>query len=209
MKKCIIVGASTSISLPEKINQDDLVLLCDGGYKNYPLDWRKPDAIIGDFDSLGFIPKEKNTIILPREKDDTDVFYAVKYGIDKGCQEFELYSCLGGEFDHSFGNVQILNFLKEKGLNGTLFGNELNIELIKNEKRIFDNKTGIISIFSYTIESSGVSIKNLKYEMNNGVLRNDYPIGIRNEFINKKAEIEVKNGTCILIYYKNGERNEN
>lgn len=200
--KCLIIGASKEVSFPQKAVPNDLVIVCDGGYKNYDISNHQVDYIIGDFDSLGFIPGLQNVIVLPTEKDDTDVFYAVKFGISKGYKCFEIYSALGGEIDHLLGNIQVLNYLKERNLEGILIGNEYNIELIKNEKRIIEPQKGKISLLSYSKVCLGVTIKNLKYELNNESLSNDNPIGIRNEFIDKKAEIEVKSGTIIMIYYK-------
>jgi thiamine pyrophosphokinase len=59
----------------------------------------------------------------------------------------------------------------------------------------------LISILSLSPISKGVTLKNLKYELNNKELSFDFPLGVSNEFIqNKKATIEVKDG-CLLIIY--------
>lgn len=51
-------------------------------------------------------------------------------------------------------------------------------------------------------ESKGVTIRGMKYELDCASVRNDFPLGISNEFIGQEAEILVEDGTlvCMLQY---------
>ena len=60
------------------------------------------------------------------------------------------------------------------------------------------DKIGYVSVFALS-ETAEVSIHNMKYELTDTVITNDFPIGISNELIGKPAEISVKNGTILLI----------
>ena len=211
MKKCIIIGASEFYEESIIKDKEDLLILADGGYnnylklKNYNLD--DVDLLIGDFDSL-----DKNKIKLTNKakiitlnpiKDDTDIFDAIKYGLDMGYNEFYMYGCLGGRIEHSIANIQILSYLKENNANGYLVDRSKIIRVIKNEKIEFDNTyKGYISIFSLVNECSGVTIKNLKYEIENHILTESFPLGIDNEFIGKCSSVEVKKGKLLVIYNK-------
>ena len=48
-------------------------------------------------------------------------------------------------------------------------------------------------------ESSGVTIRGLKYTTEKATLRNDFPIGISNEFIGQSASVEVAEGSLVCM----------
>ena len=55
-----------------------------------------PDLVVGDFDSLGRRPSHPNVIQLPSAKDDTDMVYALREGLDRGFRRFVLLGGVGG-----------------------------------------------------------------------------------------------------------------
>ena len=54
-------------------------------------------------------------------------------------------------------------------------------------------------MFSLSDKSKGVTIKNLKYSLDNAELTNSFPLGISNEFLGKKSSITVKDGMLLLV----------
>ena len=209
MAKCIIIGAGDFNEKRIVKNNDDLLIIADGGYynylklDNYNLD--DIDVLVGDFDSLDKknlkLSANTKVITLNPIKDDTDIVDACKYGLNMGFNEFYIYGCLGKRIEHSLANIQILSYLKENNANGYLLDGSLVIRTIKNES-ISLNKDykGYITILSLTNEANGVILKNLKYELNDYKLTNKFPLGIDNEFIGKDSFIEVKEGELLLIY---------
>ncbi len=211
MKKCIIIGAGDYSEKEIKKEKEDLLIIADGGYYNYlkvdNCNIDDIDVLVGDFDSLDKknIKLSTNTkvITLNPIKDDTDIVDACKYGLNMGFNEFYIYGCLGKRIEHSIANIQVLSFLKENNANGYLIDKSLVIRVLKNESITFDNTyKGYISIFSINDLSKGVTLKNLKYELNNYDLTNKFPLGIDNEFIGRESFIEVKDGELLLIYNK-------
>ena len=60
--------------------------------------------------------------------------------------------------------------------------------------------TGRVSVFAMGQKAKGVYLKGLSYEMENGTITEDFPIGVSNEFVpDKEAEIGVADGT-LLVY---------
>ena len=212
MKKCIIIGAGDFNEKRINKEKDDLLIIADGGYYNYlKLDNYNIDDIdvlVGDFDSLDqksikLTPSTK-IITLNPIKDDTDIVDAVKYGLKDGFNEFYIYGCLGKRIEHSIANIQVLSFIKENNANGYLLDGSLIIRILKNESLVLDSRyKGYISIFSINDKSMGVTLKNLKYELDNYDLSNKFPLGIDNEFIGHESFIEVKDGELLLIYNMN------
>ena len=200
MGKCIVVGACSSSLKEFTYNEDDFIIACDGGYsflkeKGYPI-----DLVVGDFDSLNYVPKEENIKQLNVIKDVTDTHVSIEEGIKRGYKEFVLYGCFGGREDHSFASIQELLHFKKQGINILLKSKEKTLEVLMDETKEIEGE-GFISVFSLTDVSKGVTLKNLKYEIENQTLTSDFPLGVSNEFIlNKKATISILEG-CLLIIY--------
>ena len=110
---------------------------------------------------------------------------------------------MGKRLEHSIANIQVLSYLKDHNSNGYLIDLNKVIRVIKNEKISFDSSyKGYVSIFSLYTKSSGVTLRNLKYELDNYDLYENFPLGIDNEFIEKESSIEVKDGKLLIIYSK-------
>lgn len=211
-KTVLLIGAGeldseTAEKIKQKLDKDVMVIALDGGLAFCTEQNIVPDRIVGDFDSLpvgkkGMLDKYPKEIIyrLPCEKDDTDTLAAIRMAVDMGCQHFYIYGGLGGRLSHSMANIQSLMFLKEKGLHGELVGNNSRLFLIKDESVALSAKeNGYISVFAYSEKANGVTIKNLKYEVEDAELAIAFPIGVSNEFIRKEAEISVRNGTLLVV----------
>ena len=209
MKKCIIIGAGDFNEISINKNIGDLLIVADAGYKNFlkcsNLNLEDIDILVGDFDSMRLedMNLSSNTYIhkLNAIKDDTDIVDACKDGIEKGYKYFEIYGALGGRIEHSIANIGVISWLKEMNKEAIIKDQNKILRIIKNEKVEFDESyNGYFSCFSLVTESYGVNIKNMKYELNDYTLKESFPLGIDNEFVNKKSVVEVKNGKLLLIY---------
>lgn len=214
MKKCIIVCAGEFIPIKIEREEGDFVIAVDGGYAYCKQIQLFPDLIIGDFDSISDkykteimalkeIKKDK-VVILPCEKDDTDTVAAIKIGLEKKFEVFQLYGATGGRIDHMMANIQCLHYIKNHHAKGYIITNEMMMLVLQNEKIEFHPKLkGLLSIFSLDKQAKGVTIKNMKYELENETVNSDFPIGISNEFTEKAGTISVEEGTLlVMIYWK-------
>ncbi len=203
-RTCYIIGAGDVTKPDFKADKDDFIICADGGYRHRDLLGRECDCVVGDFDSLGAVPETENKIVAPCEKDETDMMLAVDTGYAKGYRDFILFGALGGErSDHSVANIQLLHYIASKGAKGTIVHGEEVFTALKNDALILDEtRKGYISVFSLSDKSRGVTIKNLKYTLENAVLNSFNPVGVSNEFIGKKAEISVKDGSLLIVYKK-------
>lgn len=200
---CYIFGAGEYYNPPlVQPNPCDLVIAADGGYLYTQKFKIVADIVLGDFDSLSKPPKEDiKTIILPREKDDTDMLAAIREGWQRGFRTFHLYGGTGGRLDHTMANIQCIAYLAYHGGRGYLFDRNFTITAIHNDSIVFPaSLKGMVSVFSHSGMATGVSIKGLKYTLDNGKLDNTYPIGISNEFVGVVSSISVENGTLVIMY---------
>lgn len=209
MKKdnCIIVGAGRFSGLIKEISREtDYVIAADGGFLYLEELGIVPDLVIGDLDSLSEqlseeeINRIENKIILPVMKDETDLFAAVKKGIEVGCRVFHIYGAMGGRIDHTIANIQILHYIAEQNKQGFIYDKEAMLSTICNTGISFPKEaTGGLSVFSLDNSAKGVTIKGMKYLLDHVEVTNTFPIGISNEFIGEQATISVEQGTLLLV----------
>ena len=205
MEKCVIFCAGGFDGLAEPISDGDFVMAADGGLQHIQKIELEPDGILGDFDSLGYIPAGAK--VFPVEKDDTDSMLAVRRGLEMGYHHFVLYGALDGpRLDHTIANFQTLQFLADHGATGYLIGLTTVATVVKNGAIAFpDDAEGIISVFCMGADAKGVTIRGLQYPLTEGTLTAGFPLGVSNHFIGEKCQISVKNGSLLILYErKNG-----
>lgn len=179
----------------------DFCIAADGGYDTCVKNRIPVNLVVGDFDSLGHAPNHPNVITMPCEKDDTDLFYAVRVGLKEGYRVFQIYGATGGRPGHTMANYQTLAFLSEQGACGILCEPNVQITAIHNDILCLPAYAkGFVSIFSMSDESTGVSIEGLKYSLQNHTLTSDIPLGVSNEFMGEKSTISVVNGTLLIMW---------
>ena len=205
MSKFVIFCAAEFDGLLEPLGADDFLLAADGGLRHLEKLNLKPQGILGDFDSLGYIPTGAQ--VFPVEKDDTDAMLAARKGLELGYRDFLFYGALDGpRLDHTVANFQTLQFLADHGATGYLVGRDYLVTVVKNDTIAFDEKAeGILSLFCLGADARGVTIRGLHYELEDGTLTPGFPLGVSNHFTGKPATIEVKDGSLLAMWdRKNG-----
>ena len=201
MKVCCIVGAGDCTKFDFKKKSDDLMIAADGGYDHLKKLDIFPDVVIGDFDSLGYVPEDVSVVKLPTVKDVTDMYAAVETGIEKGYREFVIYGGCGGRLDHTLSNIQLAASIAQKGMKCVICDGETKITALHNNKIDFSkNEKGYISVFAHSDICEGVTIKGMKYCVDDVTFCNTFPLGVSNEFIGEESSVTVKKGTLIVIY---------
>ncbi len=202
MKRCFIVGAGSIFEgdLPFETTKEDLVIAADGGLLALQKSGMTPHLLIGDFDSMNNPNLPIETLVLPVEKDDTDLVYAVKEGLARGYKDFVLLGGLGGaRFSHTFANLQLLAYLKEQGGQGLLVGGKTRIWLLKEESMSLSLPAEAhCSVFAYSPQAV-VSLNGLYYSLKKGNLTNWFPLGVSNHPVDSQTTITVHEGTVLLI----------
>ena len=196
---CVIVA-----SMPEKdlfIPDGSYVIAADKGVLQLRAKGVEPDLVVGDFDSLGYVPEARELVRHPVEKDDTDMMLAVREGLRRGFREFLRYGGLGGRLDHTLANVQTLGFLREHGASGLLYGEGTALTLLDGGTIRFPAAAeGTVSVFCFGDRAEGVTETGLYYPLENASLTNTFPLGVSNAFCEKDSSISVKKGKLLLLW---------
>lgn len=221
MGRCLVIGAGDLSVTQISKQENDYVIAVDGGITYLPLLELEPDIIIGDFDSVTTEQKEaiiamkeqdpESVIILDEMKDDTDMLAALRLGLKKGYTFFQIYGATGGRLEHTLANIQCLLYLKKHGALGYIMDGTGMIFVLKDEEVKFkENMEGMLSLFSLNGQAIGVTISGMKYELDGEIIRNDFPMGISNEFIGKEAAIIVEKGELvgIITYIQESEKED-
>lgn len=201
MKTCYIFGAAEGMPTDFKKEKDDIIIAADAGYKHLEDLNIIPDIILGDFDSLGFIPNGKEIITHPERKDDTDTMLAIKTGLKKGYCRFVIYGGTGKRLDHTVANLQSLSFVASKGGRAFLCGDDFTATVIENSSIKFKKTAvGNISVFACSSQCEGVTLKGLSYTLEAETLTSLLPLGVSNEFIAEESEISINKGFLLVIW---------
>lgn len=199
MGKCVIFCAGGFDGLLAPIETEDYIIAADGGYAHANALGITPNCLMGDFDSLGYTPRE--ALVYPVKKDDTDAMLAVRRGLELGYREFVLYGALDGpRLDHTVANLQLLSFLASHNARGWLVGNTSVATLIQDSAlRFRADAKGYFSLFAMGGEAR-LSVTGAEYPLSGGFLTPDFPLGVSNRFIGEGVEITAHAGRLLVIW---------
>lgn len=201
--RCVVIGGA-HIGRPERVLEylrpSDYIICCDSGLKHREALGVVPDLIVGDFDSHPDPDLNIETIVLPREKDDTDTVFAVKEGLKRGFDDFLLLGVMGDRMDHTLGNISILLMLHREGKNALALDDYSEFTVAGREPVSIPDRFAYFSVLSIDGTARGVSIRNAKFPLENAEITPWYQYGVSNEVLpGRTAEVSVDDGHLLLI----------
>ncbi len=207
MNRCVIVGGA-GIAGYDRINrtlrEDDFGIYCDSGLRHLPHLRLNPGLIVGDFDSH---PRPRSgpeskaeTIVLPREKDDTDTVYAVKEALRRGYEDFLLIGAAGARLDHTLGNISLLLYLDTLGKKACLLDDYSEMVIVSRDPAEIPDTFPYFSLLNISGTARGITITGAKYPLSGAEITCDYQYGISNEVLpGQTARVSVREGRLLLI----------
>ena len=212
MKNCILVGGGNFCEQEfnkcreelESLQEEYTVVAVDNGYE-YIKDQVEVACIVGDFDSLGYVPENIPVIKHDPIKDYTDMALAVEYMQNQGYDNIIIFGGLCGRLDHTLANLQMAHgFFKDGDIFITFIDSDCDVHFIDDTFVIEDGKAGqTFSLFAFD-KCSGVDVTGAKYNLSNHTLTNTFPLGVSNEFAGGECVISVDEGVLIYVEVKRG-----
>lgn len=196
-----------------KVEAERIVIAVDGALALFARLGLRPQVVLGDFDSVDpailaqFGDCER--VEYPRDKDATDGELAVRYALEHGCRQIEIYGAIDTSFetDQMLANIFLLDLILRVGayLKPAPFG-----ELLDHRQRIwlwsegtvqFEGKSG--EQFSVIPLSNKVrlSIEGAKWNLKNKTVYRGESWTLRNEMVGDEVSIFLR-GTAILVHRK-------
>lgn len=158
-----------------------------------------PELAVGDFDSAeNSVPPELECVRVSPIKDDTDAALAAGLAVERGYSELRFLCALGGRFDHTFANIQLIYKLKNSGIRAELYGDSEKAYFLSSESVRIPKNGGFLSVFSYG-ESAEISEEGVKYPLEHKIITNDFALGVSNEITAEYAVITVHSGSVLIV----------
>lgn len=178
------------------------LIAADCGLKILEKTGLNPDVIIGDFDSYKMPDDVKCEILtFEVEKDDTDTMLCIKHALDKGFNDITIYSGIGGRLDHTIANIQSLSYILNMGACGRIISDDTEIYLLSAGEHYFEKREGFsMSLFSYSESVSNLTVRGAKYNTDNLVIDNTFPIGVSNEITEDDCHISFESGKLLVVF---------
>lgn len=206
MKVAIISGAPHAWLDLEAI-KSSFIIGVDRGALTLVKQGIRPHLAIGDFDSVTeseFELIKENALEmfeLPAEKNETDTEVALNVAIAKQATEVFIYGALGGRIDHSLANIRLLLQFAKKGMSITLV-NQKNALTVLSPGQHEIKHPGLPYISFFALESTveNLTLKHLKYPLQNYTLAQDDIRCISNETIEPLFNVSFSNGYLLMIY---------
>lgn len=203
MARCVIIGGAEIRDYARArraLGAGDYYVFCDSGLRHMERLDVAPDLAVGDFDSHPRPDSGAETIVLPREKDDTDTVFAVKEALRRGFGDFLLLGVTGGRIDHTLGNLGILLMLDGLGKTALAIDDYSELEIVSRKAARVPDSYAYFSLLNISGAARGITIKNAKYPLADAEIGCEYQYGVSNEPLpGQTAEITVGEGRLLLV----------
>ena len=192
-------------------NPECLILCADGGMKYAEQLGVTPDMVVADFDSGRETAACGEIVRLTPEKDDTDTQHCVYLAIERGCTDLTLACATGGRLDHLLGNLLLCEGAYEAGARLAVMDQQNMVFyhpggtmqfLRKNAKRY-------VSVIPLDSKLTGVTMRGLKYPLEDAELTRSNPISISNEAVDAQFCIEIRQGRALVIFSEDTPKKHN
>lgn len=205
MSKRAVVFSAVPVEseMASYVQPGDFIVACDAGYRNAAKLGVRPDLIVGDFDSAPQPETDRETIVLPHVKDDTDTQFAARWLVEHGYEEVTLLGALGGSrIEHMFANVSTGLFLAMHSIKTILADARSEMHyLLPGKELILERKDWMyLSVFALGAPMTGVTLQGVYYPLENATLSElDYPLGTSNEFVEPVAHLQCAGGHGLVV----------
>lgn len=187
----------------------DKIIAVDGGLAALSKLRLKPDAIVGDFDTVSedVLAEYKNSPdritweIHKPEKDETDTELALNTAIDLGCSRLVLLGATGGRMDHFIGNLHLLYACLKKGVEAAIV-DEKNWITVIDKVRTFQAERlwgKYISFLPLSGEVKKITLTGFKYPLYEKDIDLGTSLCISNELTGPEGTIDFESGILICI----------
>lgn len=182
------------------IEKAEYIVCCDGAANDFIANGRKPDAIVGDCDSISPENKIRFADILHPDPDQytNDLTKSVQFCIQQGRTDIAIVGGTGKREDHTIGNISLLADYVE--IARVIMITNYGIFTPIHSKTRFNSFEGqAVSVFS--ISPTEITTYHLKYPLNKGILTNWWQ-GTLNQSTGNTFTIETSGRVIVFQAFK-------
>ncbi len=182
-----------------EFKKDDVIICCDGAYEHLKSIGVVPTVILGDFDSLGYVPEGAK--VFPVEKDFTDGELAVTEALKYPDNEVVIIYAGGLREDHFLGNLSLLLLAREKNLNARIETEYSSIFYTEGDFTAFAGEGKTVSVVPLR-ETLVFGSDGLKYAYRETKLLPSSTLGLSNVAVKDYFRLEITYGAVFVIINK-------
>ena len=190
----------------------DVVVAADGGLRHAVALGVRPDAIVGDFDSVTSEDLDAFPTIVrkrhPPAKDALDLELAIDEVRGRGARHVTILGALGGRLDHTLAALLIGARLRREGLECALHGNDADALPLAQGDAV---GLGAVSGTTFSVvaldDRAEVSIRGARYPLD----RERLPFGVGRGMSNVAAEgstVTCHRGLVVVLVDRSGDARE-
>ena len=218
-KRCLLVtGGSLAPEFASGAYKSlhwDLVIAADAGLWVCEAAGIFPDHIVGDFDSLHrSLSAAGADDILDRyalagsrihrfkpEKDDTDTQIGAKLALDLGCGKIRVLGGTGTRLDHILGSLQVMEYVLRRG--GEMVMTDPHNRVMMHASSFTISRAAqwgrYVSLIPWGGTVEGLTLRGLKYPLEDASLSTAQSLGISNEVTGELAEVSFRKGILVAV----------
>lgn len=178
------------------IERANYIVCCDGAANEFIDMGGKPDAIVGDCDSISEENRTRfaDIIFTNNDQETNDLTKSVQFCVEKGKKDIVIVGGTGKREDHTLGNISLLaEYLCFANI--VMVTNWGVFTPIKANRQFKSYKGEKVSIFS--IDSVEITTQNLRYPLSNRILTNWWE-GSLNESLENDFTIKTKGRVIVF-----------
>lgn len=211
-----VIFANGRLSLPVRIDDQDLLIAADGGSLHCIELGLVPEVVVGDLDSLSDedLSKLKNhgakIIRYPTHKDFTDLELALQHALELGAHEILIYGALGNRWDQTVANLLLAGAYPAAQIRLVDGSQEISY-IHSGESRILEGYPGdTVSLIPVGGAAVGITTDGLEYPLRNETLGFGETRGVSNVLLGERAEIMLDKGmlVCVLQHRRRSPKKE-
>ncbi|MGA9533032.1 MAG: thiamine diphosphokinase [Anaerolineales bacterium] len=211
-----IIVANGELGYPaaakQQLRSADFIIAADGGLQHCLQLGLTPDLIVGDLDSIPDALLEKiqrdgaQVSRYPRRKDATDLELALLEAQQSGHLEVTVLAAIGGRWDQSLANLQLLSNPAFDDLNLKIVdGPQIAYRVRSGSPLTLNSRPGdTVSLIPVGGDVLGVRTAGLEYALDGDTLNHGSSRGVSNVMTGESAQIQVEGGTLLCLLIRGG-----
>jgi thiamine pyrophosphokinase len=210
MNAVLVASGDPQLADARWLSDADLVVAVDGGAAWLASIGRRPDALVGDLDSVDpalAVSLEEEGVTVERhstEKDRSDSELALEYALRNGADRIVMLGAIGGvRLDHELANVLLLAARRKHA-------RDLDLRLVRGgacmralqggSSLTIEAGTGsLVSLLPVGGDAEGVTTSGLRYPLRDEPLPLGSTRGLSNEVAAEPATVQLQHGTLLVI----------
>jgi thiamine pyrophosphokinase len=182
-------------------------LICaDGGARIALTLGLRPDAVVGDLDSLDEAQQAQlqalgcRLVVYPVAKDWTDLELALKLAVEEGATEIIVLGALGGRLDQELANILLLLLPELEGIPARIVDERQEMFVARGEATLAGQPGDIVSLIPLGGDVAGIRTEGLMYPLRDEPLLTGPARGISNVMTETLARIALRSGALLVVH---------